>query len=242
MLDGEECAFMSEELLWRVEMHCHTCYSPDSLVAPEVLVDRCQALGLDKVLITDHNTIAGALRAQVYAPDFVVVGEEIRTSVGEFIAYYMQEEVPAGLSPEETLRRLEAQGAVIAIPHPLDRLRGGSALGLDGTLRYIDRVTALEVLNARCLRNADNKAARLLAQQRSKAMFAGSDAHSLAELGRATTLLPPFYDASTLRQALSRAQPIGRRSFPPFVKIASRWATLVKRSGLWHSCNRGNTP
>jgi len=223
---------MKTDHWWRVELHTHTFYSPDSLVAPEALVDRCRALGLDRVAITDHNSIAGALRAFAYAPDFVIVGEEIRTTLGEFIAYYVQEEVPRGLSPEETLSRLEAQGAVIAIPHPLDRLRGGSALGPEATLRYLGRVTALEVLNARCLRAADNAAALALARQRNKAMFAGSDAHSLAEVGRAVTVLPPFNNAKTFRQALQQARPMGRRSLPT-AKLATNWAKLVKRSGLW---------
>ncbi len=223
---------MGLEARWRVELHTHTFYSPDSLMAPEALVDRCRALGLDRVAVTDHNSIAGALRAQAYAPDFVIVGEEIRTPAGEFIAYFVREEVPRGLSPEETLCRLEAQGAVIAIPHPLDRFRNGSALGLAATLRYLDRVTALEVLNARCLRAADNAAALALARQHNKAMFAGSDAHSLAELGQAITLLPPFADAESFRRALWQAQPTGKRSLLT-VKLATNWAKLVKRSGLW---------
>jgi len=59
--------------LWRVEFHCHTCYSPDCLVTPRALVQRARELGLDRIVITDHNTIRGALEAQALAPDLVIV-------------------------------------------------------------------------------------------------------------------------------------------------------------------------
>ena len=51
---------LSENL--RVEFHCHTIYSKDSLTRPMDLVKTCQRKGIDRVIVTDHNTIAGARR------------------------------------------------------------------------------------------------------------------------------------------------------------------------------------
>jgi len=60
--------------------------------------------------VTDHNTIAGAQAAQALAPELVIVGEEIMTNSGEILAAYVVEEIPAGLSPQETIRRLKNRG------------------------------------------------------------------------------------------------------------------------------------
>lgn len=218
--------------LWRVEFHCHTCYSPDCLVRPEDLVRRARDLGLDKVFITDHNTIRGALVAGEMAPDLIVVGEEILTTAGEFIAFYVEEEVPQGLPPEEALARLRDQGAVIAISHPLDTRRG-SAMGRENTMRFIRDVDALETYNARNHRAWMNEEAARLAEEYSLGQFGGSDAHSLWELGRVVTLLPPFDDPESLRAALRQATIVGQTS-PFWVHGISTISKLIRRA--WRPC------
>jgi len=66
-----------------VEFHCHTVFSKDSLTSPRKLVETCRRRGIDRVVVTDHNTISGALAAQVIDPELVIVGEEIMTTKGE---------------------------------------------------------------------------------------------------------------------------------------------------------------
>ena len=102
--------------MWKVDLHSHTIYSKDCLTRPEAAIARARSVGLDKLAITEHDNLAGALRAKELAPDLIIVGEEIMTTHGELIAYFVKEEVPRGLSPQETIRRLREQGAVIAIP------------------------------------------------------------------------------------------------------------------------------
>ena len=70
----------------RVDFHCHTRYSKDSLTTPEKLLEACKRKGLDRVVITDHNTIAGALHAQKLDPQRVIVGEEIMTLADTFLS------------------------------------------------------------------------------------------------------------------------------------------------------------
>ena len=48
-----------------LELHCHTRYSPDSLVRLPDLIERAREVGLTKLAITDHSEIEGALLAQV---------------------------------------------------------------------------------------------------------------------------------------------------------------------------------
>ncbi len=180
-----------------VEFHCHTLFSRDSSNRIPDLIAAARARGIDKLAITDHNTIAGALAAKEIAPDLIIVGEEILTQQGELLAYFLTEEIPARLSADETIVRLQAQGAFIAVPHPFDHHRHGWQL--PDLLRILPRVDAIEVFNARSLRQAVNDQALAFAQATGTPAIAGSDAHSLLELGFARTLLPPFTDADGLR-------------------------------------------
>jgi predicted metal-dependent phosphoesterase TrpH len=229
--DGNPAPLETIELIeerWRVDLHTHTIYSKDSLTRTEALLARARAVGLNKIAVTEHNRLDGALAAKRLAPDFVIVGEEIKTTHGEIIAWYVQEEVPRGLSPQETVRRLREQGAVISIPHPLDSVRS-SAMGLEQVLAIIDSVDALEVLNARCVRAADNTAAFELAQAHGKLMTAGSDAHIIQEVGRCVLEMPPFADnARAFLAALRSAIPAGSES-PFWPHFASTWAKMRKR-------------
>lgn len=211
----------------RVELHTHTCYSKDSLVRPEDLVRRCKELGIDRVAITDHNQIEGALAAQALAPEHVIVGEEIQTTEGELIGYYMKERIPEGLSPMAVIEQLQAQGAVISAAHPFDTLR--SAAWQPGTLEAIaTHLDAVEVFNARCLRPSFNQEADAFARAKGLPGTVGSDAHSLWELGRATMVMPEFDDPAGFRAALRLAQ--AEVSLSPFwVHFISRWAVFRKK-------------
>src|SRR5512143_1731327 len=109
----------------RVEFHCHTIFSKDSLTRPEQLVRAARQKGLTRVIVTDHNNIGGALRAKQVDPELIIVGEEIMTDRGEILAAFVTEEIPAGLTPQETIRRLRNQGAFISVSHPFDQFRSG---------------------------------------------------------------------------------------------------------------------
>lgn len=214
--------------MWKVDLHSHTIFSRDCLSYPEAVIAQARAVGLDKLAITEHNNLDGALYVKSLAPDLIIVGEEIKTTQGEIIAYFVKEAVPKGLSPQETIHRLREQGAIISIPHPLDTLRH-SAMGIKNVLDIIDDVDALEVLNARCVRPADNVAAFALATERGKLVTAGSDAHTLGELGRCHLLMPPFEDnAPSFLAALHHAKPQGSIS-PFWPHLASTYAKWRKR-------------
>lgn len=219
---------MSNNELWRVELHCHTRASFDSLTTPAAIVQACRQRNIDRIAITDHNTMAGIAAVQALAPDLVIPSEEIKTAEGDVIGWFMTDEVPRDLPLAETIARLKAQGAVIGVPHPLDSLRMGSALGRDALMTIIEQVDALEVLNARCLRQADNDNAHEMAELYDKLMTAGSDAHAAKEIGAATMLMPPFHDAASFRQSLAQAHIQGHRS-GGHVRFYSIWAKLVKK-------------
>jgi len=212
-----------------VELHCHTYHSSDSLMLPHQILQACRRRGIDRVAITDHNTIAGAHETAAMDPERVIIGEEILTTEGEILGYFIKEEIPEGLPPMEVVDRLKAQGAVISISHPFDLTRGcrWSIETLESLFPHLD---ALEVLNARCWTDQPNKTAHELAQSAGLYGTAGSDAHAPVEVGRAYLRVPAFQDADSFRESLDQAQIMGRRSIP-WVHLYSRYATWRKAAG-----------
>lgn len=211
----------------KVEFHCHTIYSKDSLTRPEALIEACRRKGIDRVVVTDHNTIAGARAAQALDPERVIVGEEIMTTHGELLAAFVREEIPAGLEPRQAIARLREQGAFISVSHPFDRFREGS-WALTDLLEILPWVDAIETFNSRCLLPHFNAQAEEFAHRNGIPSTVGSDAHAAFELGRAVLWLDPFDDAAGLRRALSSATQQVRWS-PPWFHLTSRFATLAKK-------------
>jgi predicted metal-dependent phosphoesterase TrpH len=209
----------------RVEFHCHSRYSKDSLNPLEGMIQTARQRGIDRLIITDHSTIRGAVRAQRMAPDLVIVGEEVRTSRGELLAAYVQEEIPRGLEPQIALRLLREQGAFISVPHPFEVERNGWEI--HELLEIIPLVDAIEVFNSRCVRPQLNKLAAEFAQEHDLVVTVGSDAHSLREIGRSVLELPSFQDAVSLRNVIRQGKAETRLS-SPFVHFSSVYARIYK--------------
>ena len=213
----------------RVEFHCHTISSKDCLLSPRQLVDCAARKGIDRVVVTDHNSISGALAAQQLDPERVIVGEEIMTKQGEILAAFVLSEVQAGLSPQETIARLRDQGAFISVAHPFDVHRKGGWREQD-LLEILALVDAIETFNSRCISPEHNTMARRFAQSHRLAGTVGSDAHTCWELGRSTLQLQPFENAEDLRRVIG-----GGRSqtclSPPWIHLSSRYAVITKR--IW---------
>ncbi|HHY89427.1 MAG TPA: PHP domain-containing protein [Chloroflexi bacterium] len=211
---------------WKVEFHCHTQYSRDSLTSIQHLIATARQRGLDRLVVTDHNTIRGALEAKKADPELIIVGEEILTRKGELLAAFVQEEIPPFLPPREAIRRLREQGAFISVSHPFDLRRNGWQL--PDLLDILPLVDAIETFNARCVNMQNNRDAEEFAREHNIPGTVGSDAHAWFEIGRAVLHLPPFDSAEDLRRVMAagRAQVV---LSSPFVHLTSTYAKLVRR-------------
>lgn len=232
------CAMRQESKLEKskitVDFHVHSEYSSDSVTKIEDLAERARILGLGKLVVTDHNTIKGALILKKRYPEFVIVGEEILTTRGEVLAFFVEEEIPRGLTPLETFRRLRDQGAFISLAHPYSYRRHGWLE--EEMIEYGEFLDAIEIANARNT-VSDNEKAAAFAAAHGIPGTAGSDAHGLDELGRMTLRLAPFNSADELRRAVRAAEVVGSTS-SRLVRITSRAAVLQKKLGFYHESDR----
>jgi predicted metal-dependent phosphoesterase TrpH len=218
-----------------VDLHAHSSASFDSRANPAAMLERAARLGLTHLAITDHERIDGALRAQELAGDHiqVIVGEEIRTRDGDMLGLFLQRAVPPGLSAEETAAAIREQGGLVGLPHPFDGYRssGGSKAGeAEGRLEALAAIVDyVETHNARAYRDA-NPLAAAYAHRHGLPGVASSDAHSVMEVGIASTILPgTFQTADELRALLPQADPVpGRASY--YVRLWTPLAKLLNRA------------
>jgi predicted metal-dependent phosphoesterase TrpH len=199
--------------LLKADFHIHTMYSMDSNTPLDKLIKRCLELEINCVAIADHGTTEGAIKLQQIAPFIVIVAEEVLTPHGEIMGMFLKETVPSGLSVEETISRIRAQGGLVCIPHPFDRFRP-SALDGDILEEIADKVDIIEVFNARTIPFQNLTQPKIFAQKYNLKQSAGSDAHILSEIGNAYVEMPEFNGQDDFLEALAQGKICGRRTNP----------------------------
>ncbi|MBN1915719.1 PHP domain-containing protein [Candidatus Dojkabacteria bacterium] len=183
----------------KVDLHVHTNFSLDSSVSFGQIGDVFDKGVLDRIAITDHNRMDGALKLKEIYGDKIIVGEEISSSAGHIIGLFMKEPIEKGLTIQETVRRIKKQGALVYLPHVYDEWRHG--LGEKRSLEIMKDVDIIENFNSRGTRRSNMKS-EAFAERFDKAKATSSDAHRKTNLGRAYSDIPDFSDAKTLLESL----------------------------------------
>ena len=197
----------------KADPHIHTEYSMDCDMSLDQIIERCLAKGINCVAIADHGTIEGALEMQSRAPFHVIVAEEILTPHGEIMGMFLQETIPSGQSAEKTIAEIKAQDGLVCIPHPFDNIRP-SALGGKLLAEIIEHVDVIEIFNSRALLQRHSTQAKNYALKHGIPGSAGSDAHTLYEIGNAYVEIPEFNGKDEFLQSLAKGKVVGRRSNP----------------------------
>ena len=211
------------------DLHLHTSWSHDCQIPVEELLDHAEAQGLGAIAVTDHNIFGGALEAVELARDrdlTVIPGEEVKTDgEGEVIGLFLREEIQRGMSFSDTVAAIRAQGGIVYLPHPFDRLHSiPSAKTLKGHLEVLDVV---EVYNARLLFEAYNDEALRFARKYGLTMGAGSDAHVLQGVGTGGVRMRAFDGPEEFLESLRSAQVLRRPRSLLYLQ-SLKWAAQAK--------------
>ena len=212
--------------LLKADFHIHTEYSMDCDISLEGIIDRCVETGINCIAIADHDSIEGALKMQSLAPFPVIVAEEILTPHGEIMGMFLKERIPSGLSIEQVISRIRAQGALVCLPHPFAPFRG---IKLDnGRLDELaEQIDIIEVFNARSPFLRDSTKARTFSKKYGIPGIAGSDAHTLNEIGNTYVEIPEFKGRDDFLQAIAAGKIIGHRT-NPLIHFAGTWSKLKR--------------
>lgn len=123
----------------RVAFHVHTGFSHDSRGSVEDLVGLARELGIDAIVIADHDRLDARVDEGLRGdpPVLVVVAEEVGTREGHLLALGARDLIPEGLPAAEAIRLARESGGVAVAAHPRfpgHRWRGGD--GVDGVEVY----------------------------------------------------------------------------------------------------------
>ncbi|HSR25953.1 MAG TPA: PHP domain-containing protein [Candidatus Eisenbacteria bacterium] len=220
--------------------HCHTTAS-DGMAEPGELVSAAVQAGLRLIAVCDHDTMASAAEVQTRgeaAGLAVVPGQEITTrwpAQTHVLGWFLERPVRSGMTLEDTVDAIHAQGGLAIVPHPFMPTYFGSCQ--PGMLaRLIERhpVDGIEVEHT-----APTSAARrrLLADfyeanlERLGAAIGASDSHfGRYDLGRVLT----EFDGETavdFRRAVVERRTRPRRgreaSVPASFALRQQWRSLV---------------
>ncbi len=211
------------------DLHTHTSWSHDCSVPAEELLDAAEEIGLGGIAVTDHNVFGGALEAVELARDrrlIVIPGEEMKTKgQGEVIGLFLREEIPRGLSFEDTIAAVRAQGGLVFLPHPFDRRH---AIPDPVTLhRHLAEIDMLEVYNARLLKETYNDEALRFARKYNLLQGAGSDAHVLPGLGTGAVRMREFRTPEEFLISLRSAEILRRPKSLTYLQ-SLKWVAQVK--------------
>lgn len=184
-----------------IDLHVHTRYSACSRLSLAQILEHAAGRGLDGVCITDHHSVQAL---EQITPGLqsnglrLFVGQEYSTAHGDFLIFGPLAAYPQGMTAHELLNAVAQAGGAAVAAHPFRPQRPTA----ESIVRE-KRCRIVESVNGRNSAEDNQK----LSRWRRKYEFiecAGSDAHSLEELGTVgTRFLVPIDSTTDLVQALN---------------------------------------
>jgi len=216
------------------DLHMHTDHSPDSATPVEVLLETAKDRGLGAIAVTDHNVISGALEARELASSIdgleVIVAEEVKTAEqGEVIGLFLEREIPRGLTMAETIAEIKAQGGLVYVPHPFDRMH--SVPDYEHLLDIVEDIDILEVFNPRIALSVFNEEAVRFATKYRIVPGAGSDSHVAQGLGSVRIRLREFDGPQEFLEAMRDADITRKHKNLVYVQALKFLQTTGRRGG-----------
>ncbi|MWV63829.1 histidinol-phosphatase [Halorubrum sp. JWXQ-INN 858] len=112
----------------RIDPHVHSEDSYDGHEPVELILEHAADIGLNAVVITDHDVMGESKRAADLAADYGLIGipgVEVSTAHGHLLAIGVEEMPPHREPFGETVSWIHDHGGVAVVPHPFQRSRHG---------------------------------------------------------------------------------------------------------------------
>ncbi len=176
----------------KLDLHLHTTrYSPDSRMDPLAMLRRARQVGLDGVVITEHDHLwsepeLAVLRA-LNEGLVVLAGMEVSAQEGHFLVYGVTDPaaLPRGIGVAQLCEEVHRQGGAVVAAHPF---RWGQPF--DEILQAVQpELDGLELMSSNMDADCRRRAA-VIAQQCGLAGLGNSDAHDEETLGFCYTEFP----------------------------------------------------
>jgi predicted metal-dependent phosphoesterase TrpH len=177
---------MKEPEVMRFDIHVHTDISPCSNLRIEDILTNAKTKGLDGLCITDHDTmdVRYFVKEGIQEDGLCVIfGMEYTTTDGDFLIFGPFEDLELGLSVEKLLNLVHEKGGIAVAAHPC---RKGNPVS-----KHVIDEGLCTIAEGRNGRNSDREdaCAEEWIEKYALQRCAGSDAHSLDELGGVVTYI-----------------------------------------------------
>jgi predicted metal-dependent phosphoesterase TrpH len=187
----------------RVCLHNHTKVSRFGLSWIEEFRKHFRDNKIDKIAITDHNRIDGAIILQKeLGEERIIIGEEVLTEGGEIIGLFLREPIKKELPLEKTCDLIKNQGGGVYVPHP-GMNEGVPLSALEQIIPYIDIIEGyngwthlLIPFKRRRIQYLEN--IESLAEKYSIPVVSSSDSHMPVNIGNSYTIMEDFRNAREL--------------------------------------------
>lgn len=228
------------------DLHIHTIYSYDGTASVPAVLSHAQRIGLNVIAITDHDEIAGSLKALELAPKFgveVIPAIEITTAEGDLLAFFVHKNVKPGLSLVDTLLKVGEQGGICIAPHIMANGLGMKSLNsfsIAKALQHPDAARVLvgiETFNATALDQESSRHARILAERVGLATTGNSDAHILSTIGLGCTEFPGMTTEDLVIALHNRTTLVRKRKVLNPAMVLGSWAVNYVGSAFTRFAN-----
>ncbi len=207
------------------------------MVTPAELVDAAVKAGLDLIAVTDHDTMASVKETQSRgeaAGLTVVAGQEVTTkwpAQTHILGWFMEKPVKSGMSLDDTVAAIHAQGGLVIVPHPFMPVYFGSIQ--PGTLRRliekqsVDGIEMLSTVPIGPIRRRQLLAFYGTYQDRLGAAIGASDCHfGAGDLGRAMTDFDGDFRTAVM-ECTTRPVLGVRTSIAITITLRQQWRALI---------------
>ena len=208
------------------------------MVTPAELVDAAVKAGVDLIAVTDHDTMASVKETQSQgeaAGLTVVAGQEVTTAwpaQTHIVGWFLEKPIKRGMSLEETVAVIHAQGGLVMVPHPFMPVYFGSIQ--PGMLRRLiekQSVDAIEMLSTVPIGAMRRKVLHEFWEanrERLGAPIGASDCHfGPADMARAMTEFDGDFRTAVMER---RTKPVAgvRHRVPTGIALRQQWRALIE--------------
>lgn len=134
-------------------LHIHSTYS-DGSGSVEAIIRAAQGAGLEWIILTDHDTLAGLPYQGWHDNLLVIVGHEITPDRNHFLALNVDQVISNTLAPQDFVDEVYARGGFGIIAHPDERVANAvkdiyrwDDWSVDGPRQREGRVIGIELWN-----------------------------------------------------------------------------------------------
>ena len=208
------------------------------MVTPAELVAAALKAGLDLIAVTDHDTMDSVIETQSRGAEAglsVVGGQEVTTgwpAQTHVVGWFLEKPVKRGMSIDDTVAAIHAQGGLVMVPHPFMPVYFGSIQ--PGMLRRLiekQSVDAIEMLSTVPMGARRRKLLHEFYNANREhlgAAIGASDCHfGAGDMGRAMTEFDGDFRTAVMECTTKPVAGV-RHPIPTGLALRQQWRALVQ--------------